>query len=285
MKTQFRFIDLFAGIGGFHSGLTMCGGECVMACEIDTVAKETYYKNYGIMPFDDICNISSASLPNYDLLCAGFPCQSFSNIGNKEGLDDPRGALIFEVIRLITESKPKSFLLENVKGLLTHDKGKTFTKVYDLLNACGYDVSYKVLEAKDFGVPQIRKRLFIVGIRKDLNINFEFPIPTGCEKKLSEILGGKTEREFAYTIRIGGRHSGIDNKFNWDCYKVDNEPRYLTIEECLQLQGFPKNFYLAGNQSLKYKQVGNAVPTVVVKAIGEQLCKYNIYNKNQTDSN
>lgn len=277
MKMQFKFIDLFAGIGGFHYGLTMCGGDCVMACEIDSVAKETYYKNYGIIPYDDICDLSSTNLPDYDLLCAGFPCQSFSNIGNKEGLSDPRGALIFEVIRLLTESKPKSFLLENVKGLLTHDKGKTFAKIYNLLNNCGYDISYKVLEAKDFGVPQIRKRLFIVGLRKDLNIHFEFPTPIGCGKKLSEILGGKTDREFAYTIRIGGRRSGLESKFNWDCYKVDNESRYLTIEECLQLQGFPKNFYLAGNQSSKYKQVGNAVPTVVVKAIGEQLCKYNIY--------
>lgn len=279
MVKQFNFIDLFSGIGGFHYGLAQCGGKCVMASEIDDVAKETYFKNYGIMPLGDVCNIKSEDIPEFDLLCAGFPCQSFSNIGTKGGLDDPRGALVLQVIRILKESQPKAFLLENVKGLLNHDKGRTFSTIKDLLIESGYDVWYKVLEAKDYGMPQLRKRLFIVGIKKQYKINFEFPKPIGCVKKLSDVLGGEVEREFAFTVRVGGRHSGIDNKFNWDCYRVNGEPRYIKIEECLDLQGFPRDFYLAGNQSLKFKQIGNAVPTVIIQAIGEQLIKTGIFNK------
>ena len=280
MEKKFRFIDLFAGIGGFHYGLIQCGGKCVMASELDDTAKETYFENYGIMPLGDICNINSKDIPEFDLLCAGFPCQSFSNIGTKGGLDDPRGALFFQVIRILNECKPKAFLLENVKGLLSHNKGRTFDTIRKSLDDSGYDVFYEVLEAKDYGVPQMRKRLFIVGIEKAYGVRFEFPKPIGCVKKLSDVLGGETEREIAFTIRIGGRRSGINNKFNWDCYKVDGESRYIKIEECLELQGFPRTFHLSGNQSLKFKQVGNAVPTVIIKAIGEQLCNTGIFKRN-----
>ena len=279
MNKQFKFIDLFAGIGGFHYGLNKCGGVCVLASEIDNNACESYYKNYGISPVGDICELKSNEVPQFDLLCAGFPCQSFSNIGTKGGLKDPRGALVFQIIRFLKEHQPKAFILENVKGLLNHDKGRTFNTIRDLLIECGYDVWYKVLEAKDFGVPQIRKRLFIVGIKKQYKIDFHFPEPIGCVKKLCDVLGGNTDREFAFTIRVGGRRSGINSKYNWDCYRVNGETRYITIEECLELQGFPRDFYLAGSQSLKFKQVGNAVPTVIIQAIGEQLIKTGIFNK------
>lgn len=273
---MFKFIDLFSGIGGFHYGLEKCGGKCVFASEIDKYAIETYEHNYGITPAGDISKIDIKEIPEFDLLCAGFPCQSFSNVGKKGGLSDPRGALIFQVERVLKGCKPKAFLLENVKGLLSHDKGKTFRQIVELLEKCGYRVEYKVLEAKDYGVPQIRKRVFIVGVRNDLNIPFVFPEATGCKKSFSEIMGGKTEREYAFTIRIGGRHSGIDNAFNWDCYRVNGEPRYITINECLELQGFPKDFYLAGNKDKQFKQIGNAVPTVVVEAIGKKLLELKI---------
>lgn len=271
MSKGFTFIDLFAGIGGFHYGLVNCGGKCVMASEIDKTAIMTYEKNYGIKPKGDIRGIQIGEIPRFDLLCAGFPCQSFSNVGKKGGLDDPRGALIYEVIRILRGCKPKAFILENVKGLTTHNKGKTFKFIVSQLKECGYNVYYKILEAKDYGVPQIRKRVFIVGVRNDVKIEFEFPNATGCEKRLSDIMGGETEREYAFTIRVGGRHSGIDNAFNWDCYRVDGKPRYITIEECLELQGFPRNFYLAGSKGLQFKQIGNAVPTVIVEAIGKKL--------------
>ncbi len=268
---SFTFLDLFSGIGGFHYGLSKCGGQCVMASEIDETAIETYKKNYGITPVGDISNIDTKDIPDFDLLCAGFPCQSFSNVGQKGGLEDPRGALIYQVMRILKDCQPKAFLLENVKGLLSHDNGKTINKIIEGLSDCGYNVQYKVLEAKDYGVPQIRKRVFIVGVRNDIKIHFEYPSPTGCDISFDDIMGGKTEREYSFTIRIGGRRSGIDNKFNWDCYRVDGIPRYITVEECLQLQGFPRDFFLAGNKDKQFKQVGNAVPTVVVEAIGKQF--------------
>ena len=154
---DFKFIDLFSGIGGFHYGLAQCGGKCVMASEIDPIAIETYKTNYGITPKGDISKIDIKDIPEFDLLCGGFPCQSFSNVGQKGGLDDPRGALIYQVIRLLKGCQPKAFLLENVKGLLSHNKGETFKLIIKELTKCGYKVYYDVLEAKNYGVPQIRK--------------------------------------------------------------------------------------------------------------------------------
>lgn len=270
-KHSFRFIDLFSGIGGFHIGLSKCGGQCVMASEIDKTAILTYEKNFGMTPRGDICNIDADSIPSFDILCAGFPCQSFSNVGQRGGLEDPRGALVFQVVRLLKECQPRAFLLENVKGLLSHDKGKTIRTIISELENCGYSVNYKVLEAKDYGVPQIRKRVFIVGVRNDLGIDFVFPPPSGCKKKLSDIMKGEVNRKYAFTIRIGGRRSGINNKYNWDCYLVNGKEHYISLKECLELQGFPRDYYLAGKKDLQYKQVGNAVPTVVVEAIGKQL--------------
>ena len=159
MKHSFTFIDLFSGIGGFHIGLSKLGGKCVMASEIDDTAIETYTKNFKIKPNGDICNIQSKNIPQFDILCAGFPCQSFSNVGQKGGLDDPRGALIYQVTRLLKDCQPKAFILENVKGLLTNNQGKTFEIIKNKLIKCGYKVYWQVLEAKDYGLPQIRKRV------------------------------------------------------------------------------------------------------------------------------
>lgn len=276
MTKPFRFLDLFSGIGGFHIGLSNCGGKCIMASEINKNAIETYEKNFKIKCSGDINDILIEDIPDFEVLCAGFPCQSFSNVGQKGGLTDPRGALIYQVIRLLKGCQPRAFILENVKGLLSHNGGETFKTIENELKSCGYKVYHDVLEAKDYGVPQIRKRVFIVGIRNDINIKFEFPSPTGCKKTLSDIMKGNAERDYAFTIRIGGRHSGIDNKYNWDCYMVDGKPRYITVDECLALQGFPENFYLSGSQGEKFKQVGNAVPTVVIEAIGRQLQKLKI---------
>ncbi len=275
MGSGFTFIDLFSGIGGFHYGLASCG-RCVMASEIDETAVETYKANYNLTPLGDVRTIDIEEIPKFDLLCAGFPCQSFSNVGQKRGLTDPRGALVYQVVRILKGCQPKSFVLENVKGLISLDKGKTLAKIISELIWCGYKVKYQILEAKDYGVPQIRKRIYIVGVRDDIDIEFVFPEPTGCSRSLSEIMNGKTERDYAFTIRVGGRHSGIKSKYNWDCYMVDGKPRYITVEECLELQGFPRDFYLAGNNDSKFRQIGNAVPTVVVQAIGRQLQELNI---------
>ncbi len=277
MKTKFKFIDLFSGIGGFHSALEQLGGKCVLASDIDEQANATYLANYNMKPIGDITQIETKDIPDFDLLCGGFPCQSFSNVGPKGGLNDPRGALIYEVVRILREKKPKAFILENVRGLLSHEKGETFETIKRELVNSGYVVSEQVLEAKDYGLPQIRKRLFIVGVRSDIRQEFRFP-----EKQnqmlysLGEVMRGDVERDYAFTIRIGGRRSGIENRFNWDAYKVNGKVRYITPDECKLLQGFPTDFILTGNQNMQYKQVGNSVPVNVVKAIGAELVKANI---------
>jgi len=219
----------------------------------------------------DIAEIESDNIPDFDVLCGGFPCQPFSNIGQRGGMEDSRGSLIYQVARILRDKQPKAFILENVKGLQTMNKGKILGIMISELESAGYIVKHKILEAKDFGIPQIRKRLFIVGVRNDIDISFTFPTPIGCDIALSDIMNGEVEREYGFTVRVGGRHSGINNKFNWDCYMVDGSPRYITLEECLQLQGFPRDHYLAGNTSDKYRQVGNAVPTTVIKEIGKSL--------------
>lgn len=276
---KFKFADLFSGIGGFHYGLTQVGGECVLACDIDPIARKTYELNYGLVPKGDIYEIKSDEIPNFDVLCAGFPCQAFSVIGNRKGFEDPRGLLIFEVFRILKDKKPKAFILENVKGLLTQNRGNTFNGIVNGLNECGYNVYHKILEAKDYGLPQIRKRLFMVGLRKDLKVDFHFPEPIGCQIFLGDILHGKTDRDYAFTIRVGGRNSGISNKYNWDSYYVDGKIHVLTPRECLFLQGFPADFSLAGNKEQQYRQVGNSVPTTVIREIGKALIKTGIFNE------
>jgi len=273
LKDSFRFIDLFSGIGGFHLGLNPLGGKCVLACDIDPIANQTYLNNFGMAPLGDIKDIESQDIPDFDLLCAGFPCQSFSYIGPKGGLKDPRGALIFHVFRILKDKIPRAFILENVKGLITINNGKIFEYIMKKLQEINYTIYWKVLKASDYGLPQIRQRLFIVGIHKNCNYSFEFPKKRKLDFTLSDVMNGKTDRECAFTIRIGGRHSGINNRFNWDCYLVNGKPRYITPEECLILQGFPVNFKLYGNLDQKYRQVGNSVPTNIVNSIGSNMAQ------------
>ena len=268
---MFKFIDLFSGIGGFHQGASWAGGKCVMASDIDKVANQTYKENYGIEPKGDIYEIEGKDIPDFDLLCAGFPCQAFSQVGQRKGLEDERGILIFQVLRILKEKQPKAFILENVKGLLSIQGGEIYKMIVEKLENEGYKVYTKVLEAKDYGTPQLRKRLFFVGIRKDFDVEFTFPEPVPLKYTFSDIMGGKTEREYSFTIRIGGRRSGINNRFNWDAYRVDGEVRYITPEECLLLHGFPKGFKLCGNEGQRYHQVGNSVSCCIVNELVKRL--------------
>ena len=175
----FSFIDLFAGIGGFRIAMQNLGGNCVFSSEIDKYSQTTYEANFGEVPFGDITKINERSIPNHDVLCAGFPCQSFSIAGKRKGFkDETRGTLFFDVARIIEAKKPKAFFLENVKGLISHNKGKTLTTILKILKEdLGYYVpSPKVINAKDFGVPQNRERIFIVGFRNDIDIqSFDYP--------------------------------------------------------------------------------------------------------------
>ena len=174
MKKKFTFIDLFAGIGGFRLALESIGGECVFSSEIDEHACKMYEENFGDNPYCDITKLDPSTIPDFDILCAGFPCQSFSICGRQKGfIDETRGTLFFDIVRILKEKKPKAFILENVKNLTTHDKGKTLTVIIDTLNDLGYSVNYKVLNAKDFGVPQNRERIIIVGSREGIHFDFD----------------------------------------------------------------------------------------------------------------
>lgn len=170
----FRFIDLFAGIGGFRLALESIGGECVYSSEIDEHACKMYEANFNENPYSDITKVEPKTIPDFDVLCGGFPCQAFSICGKQKGfIDDTRGTLFFDIVRILQEKKPTAFILENVKNLTTHDKGKTLSIMMDTLNKLGYIVNYQVLNAKDFGVPQNRERIILVGNKKGIHFDFE----------------------------------------------------------------------------------------------------------------
>src|SRR5699024_9888531 len=172
--TEFNYVSLFAGIGGFEQALNKLGGTCVFASEIDEFAAKAYEALYGEKPAGDITEIDAKVIPNHDLIVGGFPCQSFSVAGKRAGFDDVRGTLFFEIARIAEEKKPKALLLENVKGLVNHDKGNTLDAMLTLLNDIGYVIDFDVLNSKYFGVPQNRERIFIVAIREDLIDSEEF---------------------------------------------------------------------------------------------------------------
>lgn len=174
MEQQLTFIDLFAGIGGFKIAFSEAGAKCIMACEIDKFCQEVYQKNYepDYPIHSDITKLNTVDIANFDLLCGGFPCQAFSLAGKKRGFEDTRGTLFFDVARILKDKKPKAFLLENVKNLVSHDKGNTFKVITNTLLELGYEIDYQVVNSKYF-VPQNRERIFIWGIRKDLNKNIK----------------------------------------------------------------------------------------------------------------
>ena len=187
--SSFRFIDLFAGIGGIRLGFEAVGGRCVFSSEFDEGACKTYEANFGERPAGDITKIDAKDIPDFDVLLAGFPCQAFSIIGKKEGFaNETCGTLFFDVERILKEKRPPAFMLENVRNLTAHDKGNTFRTIRAHLEALGYRVHAKVLNALDFGAPQKRERIFIVGFLDDAPFVFPEPIPERCRKKLADIL-------------------------------------------------------------------------------------------------
>ena len=163
---QYKFIDLFAGIGGFRKGFEDAGFKCVFTSEIDTQCQQVYEANFGEKPFGDITKIEPSNIPNFDILLGGFPCQPFSISGKKMGFEDTRGTLFFDICRIIDEKKPNVVILENVKHLIHHDKKRTFTTILKALMDLGYNVTHKILNAKDFGLPQNRERIFIIATKK-----------------------------------------------------------------------------------------------------------------------
>ena len=252
-SNQVKYIDLFCGMGSFHYSFQKLGFKCVMASDIYKPAKENYKKNYNIDVLDDICDIEPSSIESYDILCAGFPCQPFSQAGYHKGFKDSRGTMFSQVMRFVKTNIPKVVILENVQALLNHDKGKSFAKIKEELEKEGYNVVYKVLKCSDYGIPQMRKRLFIVGFKNievnDLDNFFELS-KYKKNTTLTDYLGQNFKKNVAYTLRCGGKHSPIDDRHNWDGYWVDDKEYRLTIDDGLKLQGF-YNYDFVGNKNEK----------------------------------
>lgn len=242
-KPKFTFIDLFAGIGGFRMAFQNLGGQCVFSSEWDAQAQKTYFANYGEVPFGDITSEQTKSyIPDgFDILCAGFPCQAFSLAGKRLGFEETRGTLFFDVAEIIRRKQPKAFFLENVKGLVIHDKGKTFKTILNTLDELGYVVpDPKIVNAMYFGVPQHRERIYIVGFRKDLGItkeDFEYPVQKDVTKHFidireSEPVPAKYYLSTTYVqtlIRHKERHAAKGNGFGYEIIPDDGVANAIVV--------------------------------------------------------
>ena len=283
---NFRFIDLFSGIGGFHLALHELGGECVFASEIDAAARKTYthnFKNISPALFEnnqfnaDIRNISPKEIPDFDILCAGFPCQPFSQAGHKRGFADnhksERGNLFFNIVDIIEAKRPKAFFLENVRGIVRHDNGNTFKVIRKILeDELNYSFYYQVVKASDYGLPQLRPRAFMIGFRDEKGLkSFHFPQKIPLNFNMSDVWGGVCSREVGFTIRVGGRGSKIDDRRNWDSYLVDGEIRKLMPEQGKKMQGFPDWFTFPVSPTQAMKQLGNSVAVDAVKVCAKAM--------------
>ncbi len=301
-KALFRTIDLFAGIGGIRLAFEAYGTRNVFSSEWDSYACDMYENYFGERPYGDITKINEKYIPDHEILLAGFPCQSFSIMGDKKGFNESRGTLFFDIARIVKAKKPLAIFLENVKNFMSHDKGKTFQVVKNTLEELGYDIHAKVLNALDFGLPQKRERVIIIAIKKELNANFQFPTQSMIqEKKLEDILLKDTEVEkkyfanpkilkqrkekcstnlklsiwhenksknvtaspFSCALRAGASHS----------YLLVNGARRLTPRELMRLQGFPDNYQIVISDAQMRKVTGNSVPIPMIQAVAKELIK------------
>ena len=287
-RPKFKFIDLFAGIGGFHLAFHNVGAECVMASEIDIHARKTYEVNFSKlspklfnedMLKGDLLKIPVSDIPDFDILCAGFPCQPFSQIGYRRGFLDShenRGNMFFEIANIIEKKKPHAFFLENVRHLLKHDNGDTFRVIKDVLEGLGYSFHYKVVKASDYGLPQHRPRVFMVGFRgeKTNNSSFMFPAKKPLIYDMSDIFQGECEKQIGFTLRVGGRGSKIHDRRNWEFYRVDGSVKRLGVKEGKMMQGFPLDFVFPVSESQSMKQLGNSVAVKAIEEVAKQIVQY-----------
>lgn len=315
-----KYIDLFAGVGGFHYGIDRAVNEmelrrrgqeknkvetslsdiisqpnerqftasCVYSNEWDKYANQCYRQHFGECDNRDIRTVPTSDIPDHDLLCGGFPCQAFSVAGKRGGFNDTRGTLFYEIARILADKRPRYLLLENVKGLLSHDSGKTFQTILRVLTDLGYDIQWQVLNSKDFGVPQNRERVFIVGHLRGEPRPKVFPIGSGNseddgERVLAHTLNstdwrGANRNQKQTTIRTdesdtrkGGDQSNSTNGIRRTSYTDGMRIRRLTPMECERLQGFPDNWTAGFSDTQRYKMMGNAVTTNVITAIVNKL--------------
>jgi DNA (cytosine-5)-methyltransferase 1 len=311
---EYKIVDLFAGIGGMRlafESLRGCRCRCVFSSEWDRYAQQTYSANFGDSPHGDITRISSTEIPAHDILLAGFPCQPFSisgvskkkSLGRPHGFEDKtQGTLFFEVARIIRDRQPSAFVLENVKNLLSHDRGRTFTVIHDTLTKdLGYDVFVKVIDARYF-LPQHRERIFIVGFREPRR--FAFPVLRDRGMTVSNILQKNVDQKYSlsehlwsYLQKYKAKHTAAGNGFGFGLvnpggitrtlsaryYKDGSEiliprgpdltPRRLTPRECARLMGYPRTFKIPVSDTQAYKQFGNSVAVPVVRAIAKEVIR------------
>lgn len=305
---EYTMIDLFAGIGGTRLGFHQTKRvKCVFSSEIDKFAAKTYKANYGDTPHGDITQINEKDIPNHNILVAGFPCQAFSQAGKKLGFEDTRGTLFFDVARIIKEKKPEAFLLENVKNLKTHDKGRTFKTIIDTLEELDYEVYTMLYKARDFGAPQNRERIYLVGFNRQKVPNykeFELPIPTHQtnDTRVGNILEDNVSDKYTISDRLWEGHqrrkrehkekgngfgytlfdedSPYTNTLSARYYKDGSEilikqegknPRKITPREAARLQGFPEDYVIPVSDTQAYKQFGNSVCVYTIKAIADNI--------------
>jgi DNA (cytosine-5)-methyltransferase 1 len=307
-QAEFRFVDLFCGIGGFRLAFDRAGGKCVFSCDWDVHARKTYAENFGEEPYGDIHKIAVADIPSHDILCAGFPCQPFSiagvskknSLGRKHGFDDEKqGNLFFSIAEIIDYHKPSAFVLENVKNLKSHDKGRTFKIIFETLTeALGYKVYTKTIDARAV-VPQHRERIFLVGFKPGLE--YDFPDFNQQGPKLRSVLESYvperytlTDKLWAYLQNYAEKHRKAGNGFGFGMvtpqevtrtlsaryYKDGSEillsqgiknPRRLTPRECARLMGYPDSFKIIVSDTQAYRQFGNSVVVPVVERIAKSV--------------
>ena len=283
-----KFIDLCAGIGGFHLALHKIGWECVYASEINPIARNVYEDNFKkISPKlfsedlfnEDIFNCNTTDIPDFDVICAGFPCQPFSQIGKKKGFTENlegRGNIFFELLRIIKDKQPKVIFLENVRHIIKHDEGRTFKRIEEEIRSLNYSFCHEVIKASDFGLPQLRPRTFMIGFKNEDKEDsfFKFPDNKKLNITMSDVFKGKCDRDVGFTLRLGGMGSGIDDRRNWDSYRVDGEVVKLQPEHGKKMQGYPQSFKLPKSRITSLRLLGNSVAINVIKEIGLQIEKY-----------
>jgi DNA (cytosine-5)-methyltransferase 1 len=301
MSKKLKFIDLFAGIGGMRMAFTRNNCECVLSSEWDVHAQKTYFANFDEMPVGDITAIDEKTVPDHDILVGGFPCQPFSSVGKRQGFGHPtQGTLFFDVVRILKEKKPTAVLLENVVGLVNHDGGNTFRQIKETLHEeLGYHVESKVLNSSDFGVPQHRRRIYIVAVKlkKGQKPSFQWPEPSIDKVGIGKYIESKKtgygiskHLQNSYIYKVDdGRPQVVDPTSDFPVktlvstyHKIqrltgtfvkDGETglRLLSHNECKAVMGFPADFEFPVSRTQMYRQMGNSVALPVVEAIAKNI--------------
>ncbi len=261
---------MFSGIGGFRLPLERLGHQCIGSCEIDVMARTIYEKNFGTGDTEgDVRLLEPSTLPDFDLLTAGFPCQAFSVAGNRMGFDDERGNLFFEIVRIVKEKRPTTLFLENVKGLLSSQRGRTFCRILYELDQMGYDIEWELINGKYF-LPQRRERVYIIGHARERPFRAVFPIGTENNYIIKEDKGQSKEEQLVNCIDAN-YYKGIDNHAQRTAIIDSRGMRMLTPLECERLLGFPDNWTQGVSNTVRYRLLGNSVMIPVITTIAKRL--------------